>query len=301
MIPPVIALDLKTTERTPMAANLPKNADEFLSSLTLEVFEAEDFFDWPRIDSLLREIDPGLQKLEEFRKNPRGARLASLLQADPGLLKPIHLLTAHQPKRLQLSDGRYIDFETDALTMTPARANEIEAVLTETGVISAIAASTSLRDVVRGILIGLEPNSRKSRRGQIMEESLKKFLSTTVSEVSKKLHRELKLVPSVHIQTRAETKTVDFAVIEKGKPKVAIETNFYSTSGSKPSETLTRAYPDLQLSLKLLGIPLIVITDGAGWLKMKNVIDTALEKLDYCMNFQQSKKHLGPLLTELLK
>lgn len=301
MIPPAIPFDLKTTEKAPMATNLSKNADEFLSTLTLEVFEAEDFFDWPRIDGLLREMESGLQKLEGFRKSPREARLASLLHADPGLLKPIHLLTAHQPKRLQIGDGRYIDFEKDALAMTPARANEIEAVLTEIGVVSAITASTSLRDVVRGILIGLEPNSRKSRRGQIMEKSLGNFLSGTVIEVSKKLHRELKLVPSTHIETKAETKTVDFAIIENGKPKIAIETNFYSTSGSKPSETLTRAYPDLQLSLKQLGIPLIVITDGAGWLKMKNVIETALEKLDYCLNFQQSKKHLGPLLTELLK
>jgi len=100
----------------------------------------------------------------------------------------------------------------------------------------------------------------------------------------------------VRIALGDDEKTLDYMLYNQGRPLTAVEVNFYSTSGSKPSEVLTRAYPDLQESLRAIKLPLVVITDGKGWRRMQKVIHTAYERLDYVFNLRLAQRHLPDLL-----
>jgi type II restriction enzyme len=103
----------------------------------------------------------------------------------------------------------------------------------------------------------------------------------------------------MYVDLTKERKKIDYVILQNNKQKIAIEVNFYSTSGSKPSEVLGRAYPEVQENLKKKGIGFIVITDGIGWERMKPVISTACEKLDYLMNIKQARN--GDLEKAILK
>jgi hypothetical protein len=94
---------------------------------------------------------------------------------------------------------------------------------------------------------------------------------------------------TVELQGRILDKTVDYLVLREGTPLLAVEANFFSSSGSKPSEVLERAYPELQRDLASVSVELAVVTDGAGWLAMPRVLERAFQKLAHLMNMRQAE------------
>ena len=131
---------------------------------------------------------------------------------------------------------------------------------------------------------------RKNRRGTKLKAVINKIISSTIEKINKEKGLNLSFEPQMYVDLANERKKIDYVILQNGKQKIAIEVNFYSTSGSKPSEVLSRAYPEVQENLKKKGLGFIVITDGIGWESMKPVISTAYEKLDYLMNIKQAKR-----------
>jgi len=142
------------------------------------------------------------------------------------------------------------------------------------------------------VLLGLEPNVRKNRRGKKLELIINLLIKNIIEELSNNLNINLSYKSQMFIDLLNERKQIDYVILKNEVPKVAIEVNFYSTSGSKPSEVLERAYPNLQNNLKNKNIGFIVITDGLGWEKMKPVIKTAFNKINYLLNIKQAKSGL---------
>ena len=106
----------------------------------------------------------------------------------------------------------------------------------------------------------------------------------------------------MYIELAPDRKKVDNLIVLDGEPKIAIETNFYSTAGSKPSETLNRAYPDIQGLLRRKGIDFIVVTDGLGWTKMRPTIEKAFTTLSCVMNLKQAESgEMKKAITRFLK
>jgi len=143
---------------------------------------------------------------------------------------------------------------------------------------------------------------RKNRRGTKLKAVINKTISSTIKKINKEKGLNLSFEPQMYVDLANERKKIDYVILQNGKQKIAIEVNFYSTSGSKPSEVLGRAYPEVQENLKKKGLGFIVITDGIGWESMKPVISTAYEKLDYLINIKQAKSgELEKAILELLK
>jgi type II restriction enzyme len=160
----------------------------------------------------------------------------------------------------------------------------------------------SVEDIVKGVLIGLEPNARKNRRGSKLEAVLGSLISSTIEKINRKHKANLTFEAQMYVGLANERKKIDYVILQNTEPKIAIEVNFYSTSGSKPSEVLGRAYPEVQVSLKRKGLGFIVITDGIGWESMRPVISTAYEKLDCLMNIKQAKSgELEKAILSMLK
>jgi hypothetical protein len=83
---------------------------------------------------------------------------------------------------------------------------------------------------------------------------LDSLIASTIEKINKKYKADLTFEPQMYVDLANERKKIDYVILQKGSPKIAIEVNFYSTSGSKPSEVLGRAYPEVQTNLKKKGL-----------------------------------------------
>ena len=90
-----------------------------------------------------------------------------------------------------------------------------------------------------------------------------------------------KIRPAVHLH---------HAVINKGKA-TNIEVNFYSGTGSKPSEIIS-SYSDRNRELKSAGWKFVWLTDGMGWRKMQRPLRVGIENISFVINAHLLRKGL---------
>jgi len=146
----------------------------------------------------------------------------------------------------------------------------------------------NLVDYVTGVETGLDSNGRKNRGGHLMEDLVESYLKKAglvkgvtyfkemyIHEIESKWGIDLS---SISNQGSAE-KRFDFVV--KGKNSVyGIETNFYTSSGSKLNET-ARSYKTITMETKDLGyFKFVWFTDGRGWDSAKNNLKETFDVLD---------------------
>ncbi len=140
---------------------------------------------------------------------------------------------------------------------------------------------SNLYDYVTGVEVGLDSNGRKNRGGHQMENLVEKFLREAGVEYFKeKYDREVEemfgLDLSAITANRTSAKRFDF-VVKTAKTVFGIETNFYTSGGSKLNET-ARSYKMLaEESKNVDGFVFVWITDGKGWKStQKNLKETFL-------------------------
>ncbi len=274
----------------------------FFQTITPEILSPEDYTDWDAIRKKVKELRREIALLQSLDKDNPVEDLTDLLHHTPNVLKVLQLLVAHTPRKILFDDkNKYIDFKEDLKEVANniERAKSVAGIFVEMGLVDFLKEAKSIEDVVKGVLLGLEPNSRKNRRGKKVEAVISKLISSTIEEINKERGLNLSFENQMYVSLPNERKGIDHIILQDGKPRIAIEVNFYSTSGSKPSEVLGRAYPEVQENLRKKGIGFIVITDGLGWEKMRPVITTAYEKLDHLMNIKQAKS--GELYRAILK
>jgi len=268
---------------------------QFFQTLTLDILKPSDYVYWDKINKKIKELRREIALLNSLDFDNPLKDLSDLLVTNPKILDILQLLIAHTPDKIYFEQAnKYIDFKKDKLTISknPKRAKTIANVFIEMGLIEFLKQVKNIEDVIRGILIGLEPNARKNRRGKKLETQIKILLEKTLKEIKETTNLNLVFKTQMYVKLKSEDKRLDYMILVNNKPKIAVEVNFYSVSGSKPSEVIARAYPELQESLQKNSIHLIVISDGRGWQKMKPVIYTAYNKLHFFMNIKQAKQGL---------
>ena len=156
----------------------------------------------------------------------------------------------------------------------------------------------SIPDFYLGIEVGLDSHARKNRSGKIMEEFILKEIKEIISKkkihfsvITQKKYIFLKEKYGYNITSALSNRKADFLLVRNDRKIFAIETNFYSDTGSKPQE-IVNSYIQRQNELKKLGIEFIWITDGYGWKKQQNQMKFAFERLDYVLNIDFIKKGL---------
>lgn len=152
----------------------------------------------------------------------------------------------------------------------------------------------NLIDYVTGVEIGLDSNGRKNRGGHLMEDLVESFLVRAglvkgetyfkemyIHEIEDKWNVDLS---SISNNGQAE-KRFDFVV--KGADKIyGVETNFYSSQGSKLNET-ARSYKTITLETK--GLPyfeFVWFTDGKGWNTAKRNLKETFDVLENLYNIK---------------
>ena len=150
----------------------------------------------------------------------------------------------------------------------------------------------NLYDYVLGIEVGLDSNGRKNRGGHLMEKLVESYIIKAgykkdvnyfkemyLKDIEKKWNLDLSEM-SGH---NTSTKRFDF-VIKSDKQVYVIETNFYSSGGSKLNET-ARSYKMLaQESKKVEGVTFIWFTDGTGWNSARKNLEETFNELETMYN-----------------
>jgi type II restriction enzyme len=154
----------------------------------------------------------------------------------------------------------------------------------------------SATDYLLGVEVGLDTNARKNRSGIFLEkmvtETLKELSARNSSliVVGQKSFGYIADKYNVHIPPTLSDRKFDYAVINKDKA-TNIEVNFYSGTGSKPSEIVS-SYTDRNRVLKSAGWKFVWLTDGMGWKKMHRPLHVGVENMDYVINANFLRKGL---------
>ena len=152
----------------------------------------------------------------------------------------------------------------------------------------------NLYDYLLGVEVGLDSNGRKNRGGHLMENLVEEYIIKAgykknetyfkemyLSEIEKKWNMDLSAMSGNNVST----KRFDF-VIKTDKNVYVIETNFYSSGGSKLNET-ARSYKMLaEESKKANGVTFIWFTDGLGWKGAKKNLEETFNKLETLYNIE---------------
>lgn len=152
----------------------------------------------------------------------------------------------------------------------------------------------NLVDYVTGVETGLDSNGRKNRGGHLMEGIVESYLLKAglvkgetyfkemyIHEIEEKWGIDLS---SISNNGSAE-KRFDY-VIKCPDMIYGIETNFYSSSGSKLNET-ARSYKTITLETKNLGFfKFVWFTDGQGWISARNNLKETFDVLENLYNIK---------------
>lgn len=153
---------------------------------------------------------------------------------------------------------------------------------------------SNLVDYVTGVETGLDSNGRKNRGGHLMENLVESYIQKAglvkgqnyfkemyIHEIEEKWNVDLSAI-SNHGKME---KRFDF-VIKTDNQIYVIETNFYSSSGSKLNET-ARSYKTLAQEVATIdGVTFIWFTDGCGWNSARNNLEETFDVLDTVYNIQ---------------
>ena len=217
-----------------------------------------------------------------------------LLSSYPQVLKCIPVLLAVRGREIYTidGDGEYL-FNFKEMNYS---VEEYKMFMRKTGLFSLISEHVinNLVDYVTGVEVGLDSNGRKNRGGHLMENLVEDYLQKAglvkgvdyfkemyISDIEKKWTIDLSNISN---QGKAE-KRFDF-VVKKGATIYGIETNFYSSGGSKLNET-ARSYKTIALEAKeIQGFAFVWFTDGQGWHSARHNLEETFDVMDniYCIS-----------------
>lgn len=155
----------------------------------------------------------------------------------------------------------------------------------------------NLYDYVLGIEVGLDSNGRKNRGGHLMENLVEEYIEKAgykkdvnyfkemyLSDIEKKWNLDLSAMSGNNVST----KRFDF-VIKTENQVYVIETNFYSSGGSKLNET-ARSYKMIaEEADKVVGFEFVWFTDGMGWISARNNLRETFDNMSNLYNINDMK------------
>lgn len=146
----------------------------------------------------------------------------------------------------------------------------------------------SATDYLLGVEVGLDTNARKNRSGLFLERMVTETLEELSARnpglvfVEQKKFGYVEEEYKVKIPPTLRDRKFDYAVINQGKA-TNVEVNFYSGTGSKPSEIVS-SYINRNEVLSSAGWKFVWLTDGQGWKKMQKPFHIGVENISYVIN-----------------
>ncbi|MBI4285916.1 MAG: restriction endonuclease [Chloroflexi bacterium] len=227
--------------------------------------------------------------------------LRDLLEKYPEVIKVIPILLACRDGILKVLNSieTGLQYNTFDFSKKKYDAKEIDDIVKFTksaGLLDVLCQMDSATDYLLGVEVGLDTNARKNRSGLFLEKMVTETLNQLSARNSDLVFVEQKTFGYVEdkyhvkIPSTLRDRKFDYSVINKGKA-TNIEVNFYSGTGSKPSEIIS-SYINRGEVLSSAGWKFVWLTDGQGWKKMQRPFHVGVENMDYVINASLLRKGL---------
>ena len=272
---------------------MTRNFNEWLSKFKTSISDYNYYVDFEKIYKNVDKVKVELNILNSLigSKNIE-EEFQNILLKYPDTLECIPLLLAVRSNEIFIKDeiNEYL-FKFDKMVYS---ISDYVRFMKESGLFDLLQNHiiNNLYDYVLGIEVGLDSNGRKNRGGHLMENLVesyiiragyKKDINYFKEMFLKDIENKWNLDLSEMSGNNTSTKRFDF-VIKTDKQVYVIETNFYSSGGSKLNET-ARSYKMLaQESKKVDGVTFIWFTDGTGWNSARKNLEETFNELETMYN-----------------
>ena len=161
---------------------------------------------------------------------------------------------------------------------------------------------TNIIDFVLGVETGLDSNGRKNRGGHLMEDLIEGYLKSEGVEYYKEMYlKDIEEKWGIDLSALSNngksSKRFDF-VVKTNSMVYGIETNFYTSGGSKLNET-ARSYKMIaEESKNIEGFKFVWFTDGKGWTSARKNLEETFDVLDSMYNINDVE---NGIMKELFK
>ncbi len=270
-----------------------RNFEQWLNSFKHSIADYDYYLDFSKVIENVNEIKVELNILNSLigSKNIE-SDFENLIVKYPETLKCIPILLAVRSFEIPIFDeNKEYCFSFESLNYS---IDEYKVFMQKTGLFDLLKSNviTNLVDYVTGVESGLDSNGRKNRGGHLMENLVEEYINEAgykkdvdffkemyINEVENKWGIDLSAISN---QGKAE-KRFDFVIKTKNKIYL-LETNFYSSGGSKLNET-ARSYKTLANEISTIdGVSFIWVTDGYGWKSARNNLEETFDVMDMMYN-----------------
>lgn len=267
---------------------MKRNFNEWLGGFRESIADYGYYIDFPKIHNNIDAIKVELNILNALVGSQNiEQEFDDLIAKYPETIKCIPILLAVRSNEIYAidEDGEY-NYNFSKMNYS---VEQYKVFMRKTGLFNLIANHiiSNLVDYATGVETGLDSNGRKNRGGHLMENLVEEFIQKAgyvkgenyfkemnLSEIESKWSIDLSAISN---QGKAE-KRFDF-VIKTGSNIYGIETNFYSSGGSKLNET-ARSYKTLALEARAIdGFKFAWFTDGKGWNSARNNLEETFDVL----------------------
>lgn len=275
-----------------------RNFDEWLGTFTESIADYAYYIDFAKVYTNVEAIKIELNILNSLvGVKDIEQKFEALVAKYPETLKCIPILLAKRETEISAmdADGAY----KFSFTQMNYSIEEYKMFMRKTGLFNLLANHiiNNLVDYVTGVETGLDSNGRKNRGGHLMENLVERFIIKAgfekdknyfkemyISEIQDKWHVDLSTVSN----EGKNEKRFDY-VVKTNSNIYLIETNFYTSGGSKLNET-ARSYKTLTTEIApLKNIHFVWITDGLGWKSAKGNLRETFDVLDTLYNINDLK------------
>lgn len=282
-----------------------ESADDFLNYFFQTLLETNwtyDYFvDWKKVKDNVRRYVKEISLLNALTKvniKDRETELRDIFIKYPETIKVIPLIIAIREENIPILEvgekAIYKVFDFSRRGVNEDEASDLVRFCKNVGLMELFSEINDLYAYLLGVEVGLDSNARKNRSGEIFQNLVRLLLERKLGEI-----QDIKIKSEDPNVKTMRNKKADFVIYKKGNPRVVIECNFYSGTGSKPIET-ANAYIDFQRKIREKELHFIWITDGRGWREMKNTIIQSSKEIDFLMNYTIASEKLVKLIPALL-
>ncbi|WP_294968810.1 type II restriction endonuclease [uncultured Methanosphaera sp.] len=228
--------------------------------------------------------------------------MTDLFEKYPEILKCIPILLAVRKKEIYVRDeeGEF-NFNFESMNYS---IEQYIYFMEKTGLVDLIENHivNNLIDYCLGVETGLDSNGRKNRGGHQMENLVESYIKKTGLEYYKEMYlRDIESKWNMDLSQISaggtSSKRWDFVVKTENNIYV-IETNFYTSGGSKLNET-ARSYKMISRESKdIPNFEFVWVTDGAGWKGARGNLEETFNEMEHLYNITDLEKGI---FTEVFK
>ena len=251
---------------------MKQSFDDLINNLRSVIADFAFYTDFEKVVANVRKQQTRIQRLEEILEKVHfDEDLILAIKREPQMIGLLANLLAIRKNFDVMHNDRIISYDLKSKTLSD---QDYVDLVKESGLSNLLREGLvkDLKSYLLGVEVGLDSNARKNRGGTAMEKLVEEYIQQLDMPYYSQMNKgTLKSKFGIDIDIvlndeslKSANKVFDFVI--RGENKIyLIETNFYSSGGSKLNET-SRSYRQLASELlKLESVEFIWITDGAGW------------------------------------